>query len=180
MASATGNERIRIGTLVKGNDLDPAGYIRQIFPHGFESFSLTFWQTLGGKDLPRLAQEVKEALADSGAVISSLAVYGNPLETQLGDVECLRAWEACIDSAHLFGADIVAGFTGRLRGRPVDESIPRFKEVFGELARRAPGDRVPDPHPPGGARAAAQGARVWPPLPPPVAAAGRPGARVRR
>ena len=38
---------IRIGTLVKGNEGDPANYIRQILPYGFESFQLTFWRTLG-------------------------------------------------------------------------------------------------------------------------------------
>jgi hypothetical protein len=37
----------------------------------------------------------------------------------------------------LFGANIVAGFTGRLRGKPIPESIGRYKEVFGPLARRA-------------------------------------------
>ena len=43
---------IRIGTLVNaGPGTDPAGYIRQILPYGFESFSLMLWQTLGGRDL---------------------------------------------------------------------------------------------------------------------------------
>ncbi len=137
MTSTYANESIRIGTLVRGNQPDPAGYIKQILPHGFESFQLFFWQTLGGHDLPTLAEQVKEALGDSGAVISSLGVFGNPLETEPIDIESLRAWEACIDHAHLFGADIVAGFAGRLRGRPIDEAMPRFKEVFGELAKRA-------------------------------------------
>jgi hypothetical protein len=31
---------IKIGTLVKCNGLNPAGYIKQILPYGFESFSL--------------------------------------------------------------------------------------------------------------------------------------------
>jgi len=31
----------------------------------------------------------------------------------------------------------VSGFTGRLTGQPIDASIPKFAEVFGELARRA-------------------------------------------
>jgi sugar phosphate isomerase/epimerase len=128
---------IRIGTLVSGNLPDPAGHIRQILPHGFESFSITFWQTLGGVDLARLAREVKEALGDSGVTISSLAVFGNPLETTPIDCETLRGWELAIDNAHLFGADIVAGFTGRLRGQPIDKAIPRFKEIFTPLAQRA-------------------------------------------
>ena len=35
---------IRIGTLVSAG-MDAPEYISQILPHGFESFSLTFWQT---------------------------------------------------------------------------------------------------------------------------------------
>lgn len=127
---------IRIGTLVSGNQPDPAGYISQILPHGFESFQITFWQTLGGVHLPELASRVKDALG-SEASISSLAVFGNPLEGGEIDLQTLRAWEAAIDAAPLFGAGIVAGFTGRLRGKSIPESIPRFREVFGPLARRA-------------------------------------------
>jgi len=128
---------IRIGTLVNGNGKDPAGYLRQLLPHGFESFQISFWQTLGGVDLPRLAEEVREAFGGADATISSLAIFGNPLEGTTIDLETLHGWEQCIDHARLFGAEIVAGFTGRLRDRALDESIPRFREVFGELAKRA-------------------------------------------
>ncbi len=33
---------IRIGTMVDGKGADPAAYIRQILPHGFESVQLSF------------------------------------------------------------------------------------------------------------------------------------------
>ena len=110
---------IRIGTLVKGTEPDVAGYIKQILPHGFESFQLFFWQTLGGVDLRKLAPSVNEALADSGAIISSIGVFGNPLEQTPIDQESLQGWKDAIDYAHLFGADMVCGFTGRA-ARPVD------------------------------------------------------------
>jgi len=128
---------IRIGTLVDGKGPDPAGYIRQILPHGFESFEITFWETALHVDLPDLASRVKDALGDSGARISAIAAFGNPLETRPIDEETRLSWETLIDNAHLFGADIVTGFTGRLRGQPLETSIPRFKEVFGPLAKRA-------------------------------------------
>ncbi|MFZ4397050.1 MAG: sugar phosphate isomerase/epimerase family protein [Kiritimatiellia bacterium] len=127
---------IRIGTLVSAGMKSPA-YIAQILPQGFESFSLTFWQTTDGIDWPKLADELQRTLANSGAVVSSLGVFGNPLETGPKDLETVLAWEAAIDNAHRFGCDIVAGFAGRLRNRPIDESMPRFKEVFGRLAKRA-------------------------------------------
>lgn len=130
------NEGIRIGTLVNKGEKNPE-YIRQIVGYGFESFSITFWKTLGGVDLVKLADGVREALDGTGAVISTVGIFGNPLETGEEDVKSLRDWETLIDHAHLFGTDIVSGFTGRLRGKSIDDSIPRFKEVFGELAQRA-------------------------------------------
>lgn len=130
------NEGIRIGTLVNKGEKSP-DYIRQIAGYGFESFQLMFWKTLGGVDLAKLADQVREALDGTGAVISSLGMFGNPLETGEEDVVALRGWEQTIDHAHLFGTDLVCGFTGRLRGKSIDDSIPRFKEIFGELARRA-------------------------------------------
>jgi sugar phosphate isomerase/epimerase len=135
------NQDIRIGTLVNGNE-KTANYIKQILPHGFESFSITFWQTIGNTVLSRLADEVTEVLADTGATVSSLSIFGNPLETTAIDRETLAGWEALIKNAHLFGADIVSGFTGRLRGQPIDKSIPRFREVFTPLTQLAADNNV--------------------------------------
>jgi sugar phosphate isomerase/epimerase len=128
---------IRIGTMVRANLDDPAAYIKAILPLGFESIQPFFWQTLGGKDLPRLAGQIREAIGDADVVVSSLGVFGNPLES--GDVDrgVLHAWETAIDHAHLFGTSMVSGFTGRLRGKPLPDSLPRFREVWGPLARRA-------------------------------------------
>jgi len=122
---------IRIGTLVQGGK-NPASYIKQILPHGFESFSLTFWQQIEGVDLEALATEVKAELGDQ-AVISSLGMFGNPLQ----DEETVRGFERCIDSAHLFGCNVVAGFAGAIEGKPLPDSMSRFKEVWGPLASRA-------------------------------------------
>jgi sugar phosphate isomerase/epimerase len=130
-------EKIRIGTLVRANGPDPAGYIGQILPHGFESFSLMFWEGIGDKDLPKLADQVKGALEGSDAIISSLGMFGNPLEGTPKDLATLEGWKACIDQAHLFGCNVVGGFTGRLRGQTIDDSMPRFSEIWGELAKRA-------------------------------------------
>ncbi len=127
---------IRIGTLV-GAGMNAPSYIQQIQHHGFESYSLTFWQTCENVDFKKLASELKPVLAESGAVISSIGIFGNPLEGGDLDKKSLAGWKKCIDSAHLFGCDIVAGFTGRLRGKRIDESIPQFKKVFTPLAKRA-------------------------------------------
>ena len=98
--SSMATETIRIGTLVNSGDNPPA-YIRQILPHGFESFSISFWQTLGGADLQRMAAEVKEALAGHDAVVSSLGIFGNPLGVKPEDENTRKAWAALIDAAPL-------------------------------------------------------------------------------
>lgn len=129
-------EDIRIGTLV-GAGMKSPEYIRQILHHGFESFSLTFWQTAKGIDWQALADGIKEVLDGTGVIISSLGIYGNPLGDEPLDAETRQSWEDCIDNAHLFGTDIVSGFTGRVRNKPIDQSIPRYREVFEPLANRA-------------------------------------------
>ena len=126
---------VRIGTIVGGWG-NPADYIRQILPHGFECFALHFGDACLNQDLPKVAAQVREACGDQ-AVISAIGVYGNPLDSLPKDEETRKSFEMLIDNAALFGTNIVTGFTGRLRGRPIDESIPRFAEVFGELAKRA-------------------------------------------
>ncbi len=136
MTSDLSKEAIRIGTLVRGKS-GIEDYIRQLLPHGFESFSIMFWQTLGDTDLTEMAVRVKDALADTGVIISSLSIFGNPLEHTEIDLTTLKAWEQIIDHAHLFGTDLVTGFSGRLRDKPIPDSIPRFKTVFGELVKRA-------------------------------------------
>lgn len=127
---------IRIGTLVNGG-ADTIDKLKFLLPYGFESFSINFWRHLGDTQLPRLAEQVRATLAGTGAVVSTVSVYGNPLETEELDLKTLAGWEQAIDHAHDFGASIVSGFTGRLRGRKLPESIPRFQEVFGRLADRA-------------------------------------------
>ena len=127
---------IRIGTMVRGGIERPADYVRQILPHGFESIQLFFWQTLGGANLERLAAEIRDAIGDADVAVS-LAMFGNPMENGDIDRQSLAGWEALIDNARLFGANLVAGFTGRVRGQPIEDSLQRFREVWTPLAKRA-------------------------------------------
>lgn len=127
---------IRIGTLVN-RGMGSAEYIKDILPHGFESFGLVFWQTTEGIEWQKLADEISKVLEGSDAVISSLGVFGNPLEEKEEDLQTLKGWNEIIDNAYLFGCDMMAGFTGRLRGKPIEESIDRFKEVWTPLVEKA-------------------------------------------
>ncbi len=127
---------IRIGTLVNCG-MDAPKYIEQILPYGFESFSLTFWQTTRGIQWKKLANEINALLEGTGAVISTIGLFGNPMENGEKDKESLRSIRAAIDNAHLFGCDIVNGFTGRLRGTPIHENISAFKKTWTPLTKRA-------------------------------------------
>lgn len=130
------NENIKIGTLVNGGE-KAASYISQILPYGFETFSLTFWETIGDTNLSEMAKKVNDVLAGTGVTISSLGVYGNPLMNDSKAESTRSSWIKLIDAAELFNCDIIAGFTGRLIDEPIDKSVPRFKEVFTDIALRA-------------------------------------------
>jgi len=129
------SEKIRIGTLVPAKNA--AGYIRQILPHGFESFSITFGKHLGGVDLGKMAADTKRVLESSNAIVSSLSCFGNPLKGDADAAATIAGWEALIDNAGLFGCAMVTGFAGRVVDKPVAESMDAFAKVFGPLTRRA-------------------------------------------
>jgi sugar phosphate isomerase/epimerase len=126
---------IRIGTLASMDK--GAGYIKQILPHGFESFSLTFWEKIGDVNIEKTAKEVRDVCGDK-AIISSIGMFGNPLQNE----NTAKDFGRCIDNAHLFGTNIVCGFAGAIEGKPLPESMPQFKKVWGELAKRAEGKGV--------------------------------------
>lgn len=127
-------KNIRIGTLISGQDA--LGHIPAILPMGFESFNITFWQTTGAADVPDLAKRIRAAAEAGDAEISCVSIFGNLLTGEGANSDTLASWERLIDNAHHFGTDLVTGFTGRMPGA-IPESMPRFKEVFSELAKRA-------------------------------------------
>ncbi len=128
---------IRIGTMIKATEGEAAENIAAIADLGFESFEPFFWQTTNGQDLSELGKRCRNAIGDRDVTISTIGMFGNPLEDQEMDRETLKGWQDCIDNAHYFGANCVAGFTGRIRNKPLPESLPRYKEVWSELNKRA-------------------------------------------
>jgi len=129
------NENILIGTLVSAGNA--ASHIPQLLPHGFESFEISFWETMGNIDIDQLAGEVGEALAGSSAVVSCLGIYGNPLGSRPKDELTREGWRKLIQAAPCFGCDLVTGFAGRMVDCSLPESIERFAEVFGPLSAYA-------------------------------------------
>ena len=127
---------IRIGTILLATEA--AAIIPKIKPYGFESLELIFDAQHEHIDYAGLAEGIKRAIGDDDIVISALDLYANPLmEETPHDIRARQIWGEMIDNAHVFGAPVVAGFAGRVRNKPVPDSIPKFKEVFGPLADRA-------------------------------------------
>lgn len=127
-------ENIRIGTLVSGPNA--LNHIPTLVNMGIESLSITFWQTTGDINFVELAKKVRAMTDPVDVKISSVSVFGNLLTGEGDNADTYQSWIRAIDNAHLFGSDLVTGFTGRMPGS-IPDSIPVFKKVFGELSRRA-------------------------------------------
>jgi len=126
---------IKIGTLLSADNAKEV--MPKLIPYGFETFSITFWETAEKFNLEQLAKEINEILKGTDCKISCLSIFGNPLMDTPEGLASKKSWEMLIEAAELFGTDLVTGFAGRLIDRPVDESIPKFKEVFTGLAKQA-------------------------------------------
>lgn len=124
------HDDIRLGTVTPFDQ--GANYIRQILPHGFESFQLFAWQYLPDIDFDRTANEIRDVIADK-AIVSSIGMFGNPLT----DARTYRDWERSIDLAPKFGCNLVCGFAGAVSEKSVPDNIPLFKEKWTPLVKRA-------------------------------------------
>jgi len=132
--------QIKVGTLIRGDKAEKV--IPKIIDYGFETFSITFWESLGGMDVKELGKRLTDYLGQKGSSISSLSIFGNPLTDDPEFKDSIKGWEILIDNAKYFGTDLVTGFTGRIIDESIDKSIPKFKQVFGELAKRAEANGV--------------------------------------
>lgn len=128
---------IRIGTMINATGGQAAARISEIAGLGFESFEPFFWQTTNGHSLSEMGKRCRDAIGDRDITMSTLGMFGNPLEGKDLDLATLQGWKDCIDNARHFGATCVAGFTGRIRGKPLTDSLPAYKKLWSELAKRA-------------------------------------------
>jgi len=133
-------KNILIGTMCSGNE-GTANYIRNLGKLGFECTEITFggnasWLIQSGK-ADEYAAGIRQAAAEYGMEISAVGVYGNPLESGEDAKKTLATWNFLIDNCEKFGTKLICGFTGRMVGKALPESIPQFKAVFGDLAAKA-------------------------------------------
>jgi sugar phosphate isomerase/epimerase len=135
--SAKTHANPRIGVVVANRGHETAAVLRDYIARGFESFEIAFKNTLAGTDLARLADEIAAVLAGTDATISCLGIYGNSLAENEHGAEIRAVWHEMIRLAPRFGTDLVCGFTGRVTGATIPQSIPRFAEVFHPMAELA-------------------------------------------
>lgn len=128
-------EKLRIGTIVGGKNA--LKVIPQILPHGFECFALHFGESTKGINLAETGRKLLGLLEGKDVTISVISCFGNPLDNTAKAKATIEGLKDCIDNAHHFGTNIVTGFAGRVVGKPINESMKKFKEVFGPLAKRA-------------------------------------------
>jgi len=132
-------EGIPVGTMVRGNGGKAPGRLGRLGGRGFECVQIHWWAGLGADDPAETARRIEDDPADGrpGPPVRSLALYGNPLRRDSEGDEARRSIEALIDSAAVFGCSIIGLFTGRIPGRPWEDSLPEFTRVFESLAARA-------------------------------------------
>ena len=128
---------IRVGTLA-GQKQRTVDYISKIVQHGFESFELNFWEYIPDDlIMSRMSSQLRRVIEPHGAVVSSIGVYGNTLGESEVDEKTRQSWYVAIDHATHFGCDLVTGFAGGVLGKPVPDSMERFKAVFSPILERA-------------------------------------------
>lgn len=122
---------VPVGTCIQGPSFKT--WAPPLIERGFECFAICFHMSLSGIDLNDLADEVRAIIDGTGVKISALGFYSNPIQYP-DHAETLKR---CIDIAEKFGTGTVSTFAGGYEGKPVEEAMPAFGRVFGELTRRA-------------------------------------------
>ena len=124
-------KQIKIGTIIQGGKFERQ--LAECVKYGFETFQINWHMELNGADLPAVAAKARGMAEDAGKEITTVGYYCNPLQND----SHLEGLKRVIDAALLFGASTVGTFAGAIEGEPVEAALPRFKEVFSELAKRA-------------------------------------------
>ncbi|HIS99466.1 MAG TPA: sugar phosphate isomerase/epimerase [Candidatus Faecaligallichristensenella faecipullorum] len=125
------NRIIPVGTCIPGERFTQ--WVPALMGKGFECFSINFHMEFHGIELEKFSDKVRAIMEGGQEYVASLGYYCNALQFE----EHRKSLEKCIDLAHTFGTNLVTTFAGGLEGRSVEESMPKFKEVFGELCKRA-------------------------------------------
>ncbi|MCR5004356.1 MAG: sugar phosphate isomerase/epimerase [Clostridiales bacterium] len=129
-------KQIHIGTCIPGTQAE--AWLPHMVQAGFECAAINFHMSLEGTDLKEQAARVRDLLDGTGVYVSTLGYYCNPLMYE----EHKETLKYVIRSAAAYGAANVGTFAGAFEGESVDAAMPKFKEVFTELAAVAEDEGV--------------------------------------
>lgn len=129
-------KQIEVGTCIAGTNVEQ--WLPHIVEAGFETIAITFHMSLEGMDLEELAKKTNSILEGTNTRVSCIGLYCNPIQYE----EHKKMLEYVIDCAPLFGAKVVSTFAGAYEGKSVEDAIPKFGEVFRDLAKRAAGKGI--------------------------------------
>ncbi|MBE5760594.1 MAG: sugar phosphate isomerase/epimerase [Clostridiales bacterium] len=123
-------KQIKVGTCIPGTKA--MDWIPHMLDIGCETVGINFHMSLGGVDLKELAPKVV-GLVDGRAEVGNLGFYCNAIENE----DHLKTLHEVIDMASAFKTGVVSTFAGGYSGKSVEDAMPKFKEVFSELAKHA-------------------------------------------
>lgn len=124
-------KQIEIGTCIPGTMAEK--WIPHMVDAGFECVAINFHMSLEGTDLKKLAEKVRGLLDGTGVRVATLGYYCNAIQNP-------EHWETLrhvVEMAPLFGAPMVSTFAGAYEGKSVEAAMPKFKEVFTDISKRA-------------------------------------------
>ncbi len=127
---------IPIGTCVPGNVF--SSWAPKLKELGYESFAINHHMKITEEEIAKLPDIAKMSREEIGTPISVLGFYCNALMYD----EHKTLLRHCIEIAPKMGIDRVGTFAGALEGESVDAAIPKFKEVYTELAKCAENNGV--------------------------------------
>ena len=124
-------KQIRIGTCIPGPIAE--AWIPHMVEAGFETLSINNHMSLSDIKMEEQAPRLLKLIEGTGVEITTFGFYSNALQFE----DHKKTMEYVIDNAHLYGAKVVSTFAGGLEGESIDAAMPKFKEVYSELAKRA-------------------------------------------
>lgn len=123
---------IPVGTVIRGGD-KTLEYIKRFLPAGIESVQIYFWGRIPEGIGPEWVEKLSAFCREQELELSAMALFSNPFEEGEPGAAAADGWPELLRLAEIAGVKIVSGFTGRVPGRPVEESIEPVTAFFSPL-----------------------------------------------
>ncbi len=130
-----GKPLTKIGTLIKGSEKTP-GYIERFVPTGIETVQIFFREQVPPEIDHKWMDHVLHICQENNIEINVIGFYANPLAPEENGKKAAQDWHRVIDLALYADIKTISGFTGRIPGTPLKESLPPVKSFFTPIIER--------------------------------------------